>query len=260
MTAAVRSLVCGLVAMLGCTATLADSLTFWYAGTVDYAQFNPTYGAAPPGQSGDRLLLTYTFQSDAAPESIFPWRTRYTGQGPLLAEVYRGGAQIGTWTIPAVEIMLVDDLNTAFRGYVGWDDSYDVSGRLPDAAGGTLPFEIAAGVALLEHEVLAVPTALQGTALPLTPPDPSLWDSRKLNLSRIAEEPLGGGVYRVHQHWFLQATIDSYGTAPAIPEPAGFLLLGAGLAALALRERLRRGRPLNRAGSGTSRGAAPASR
>jgi hypothetical protein len=239
MKTAVRSFVRGLVLVLGCSAALADPSTFWYAGTVDYAQFNPTYGGTPPAQIGDRLVLTYTFQSDATPEPIFPWRTRYPGQGPLLAEIHRGGTLIGAWTVPVVEIMLVDDLNTAFAGYVGWDDRYDVSGRRPDAAGGALPFDVAAGVALLEHEVLAVPTALQGLALPLVPLDPSLFDSAKLNLSRIAEVPLGGGVFQHHQHWFFQATIDSFGTAPAIPEPASFLLLGAGLVTLAAWRRLR---------------------
>jgi hypothetical protein len=242
MNSCFRRSVLAIALMAGCAAASAVPITFQYAGNVDFAQFDPAYGGSAPMQIGDRLVFTYTFQSDAAPTSIVPWRTSYGGQGPLLAEVYRSGARIQSWTVPLVDIMLVDNLNTAFAGYVGWDDRYEVRGGLPDAAAGApLPFVVSSSVGLLKHEfdILTLPTAIQGTALPLFPPDPSVFDSSKLDLSRIAEVPVGGGVFHHFQHWYFQATIDSFGTVPSIPEPSTLLLLGAGLAALAARARLR---------------------
>lgn len=232
----------GLLLLLASASVRAVPITFQYSGPVVYMQLSPEFGDAAPAQVGDRLVMTYTFQSDAPGTLPLPWRAVYSGQGPLLAEILREGSRVASWTIPSIDLVVDDNMNTVVMGYPGFDDRYNVTGELPDPAGGTMPFDIKASVLLLEHEydILVRPTAIQGTALPLVPPDPAAFEGRYLALFRQAEVPLGNNVFLSVLHWYVDARIDSFATVPSIPEPSTVLLFGAGLAALGLGARSRR--------------------
>ena len=216
--------------ILGITVAFAEPITFEYQGTVNWVQDDPKAYTKAPVSVGDLVVFTYTFQSETPNTASLPWRGDYMNQGPLQATIYHEGLAVASWTISSVDIIIRDNMPTAVSGYPGHDDAYDVSGYVPDPAEG-LPFAVGARLGLSEHDSMYFPGAIKTTALPLDPPDPAVFSSRSLNLSRMAAVPLGGGSYSIIQDWYIGATIESGYTK--VPEPSTLLLLGMGFIGLA---------------------------
>jgi hypothetical protein len=216
--------------LLCITPVFAGPITFEYKGTVNYVQDDPFAHTKAPASVGDLVVFTYTFQSDAKGSSISPWRTSYNQQGPLTATIYHGGTAVASWLIPDISIVIADNFPTYPQGYVGYDDSYEVRGSVPDPVE-LIPFAVGVGLGLLNHDSLYPPEAITSTSLPLDPLDLALFPSKGLYLTRSAAVPLGGGVYSIVPDWYISATIES--GYEKVPEPITFLLLIMGVVGLA---------------------------
>jgi len=202
-----------LVVTLACASlTRAAPVQFTFTGSVTDIPVNETSLVVSPG---DPIAGSYTFESTTPDGAASATEGSYTSPS---------GAPYGmSATIGANPFSTNDFLNIGIANFGPSGDFHTVLACSPDVSCADLEMEIAL------HDLDS--TAFTSDALPLTPPDLSLFEIRDFHLFAL----IGGSELQI------EGTIDTL-TCPAcvptpIPEPGTIVLLASGLLLVSLYTR-----------------------
>jgi hypothetical protein len=199
----------------------ASPVTFSFTGVLEF-QISGTPTADYPVNAP--VSGFFTFESTTSPYSANAFTADY-------AALTDASLTIGTSTYTSFQNHFISATNNFGGGlFDQYVVSWDLSGE-PALASGNAPFQFQ----LYVEDFGTPPDLLTSTALPATPPLFSL-ASFVPYLSLVTDGPAGTNDYRGE---LTSLTLQDSAAAP-VPEPATLILLGGGLASVAVRLRKRR--------------------